>query len=73
MCNAGSDSFYADGIEALQPSNCGLVIGSMGCFGEKCGLGEAAHCLIGLNVSNHRTSCRLLLAAKLKVSAEIIP
>jgi hypothetical protein len=55
MCNVGWDSFYTDGIEVLPPSNCGLAIGSMGCFGEKGRQSEAARYLIGLNVSNHRT------------------
>ena len=34
---------------------------------------EAARCLIGLNVSNHRTNCRLFLARELKISAEVVP
>ena len=62
MCNAGSDCLYADGDRALPPRDCGLTIESMGCFGEKYRLSEAARCLIGLNVSNYRTNCRLLLA-----------
>jgi hypothetical protein len=71
MCNAGSDCFYADGNEALPPSNCGLTIGSMGCFREIYRLNEAADCLIGLIVSNHRTNCRLLLAREFKISADV--
>jgi hypothetical protein len=73
MCNAGSDCLYTDGNGALPPRNCGLAIESKGCFGEKYRLTEAARCLIGLNVSNHRTNCRLLLARELKISAEVVP
>jgi hypothetical protein len=62
MCNACGDCLYVDGEGALPPRNCGLTIGGMGCFGEKYRLTEAACCLIGLNVSNHRANCRLLLA-----------
>lgn len=73
MCNAGSDCLYADGNGASPPRNCGLAIESKGCFGEKYRLSEAARCLIGLNVSNHRTNCRSLLARELKISAEVVP
>ena len=72
MCNVGGDCLYADGDGALPPRNCGLTIESMGCFGEKYRLTEAARSLIGLNVSNHRTNCRLLLGEP-KVSAEVVP